>query len=141
MIRHAMAGETGNEVIVLGDGFAGSEKYKISSYNRTQNSFVVLLYAGEANGEGFLEVSIPSRIQDGKYYNNEYSSIDFRGEGFEDGMKYVARSTTKDLDRKTGDDQNVSVVEDQDLVVVDGKLSCRVDGVRKFTKILFYAQD
>ncbi len=79
VIRHAIAGERGNDITTNGNGLTGNEQYKLSSYNRTKKSFTVLVYANGAAGTGSLEVSIPSTIQDGEYYNNEFSKIDFRG--------------------------------------------------------------
>ncbi|MBT7742779.1 MAG: hypothetical protein HN727_13325, partial [Opitutae bacterium] len=67
VIRHAVAGERGNDVTTFGNGVSGSEQYKISSYNRTKKSFTVLLYLSGGAGTGFVEVSIPSTIQNGNY--------------------------------------------------------------------------
>ena len=106
VIRHAIAGEDGNDLTVLGPGFTGNEQYKLSSYNRTKKTFIVLLYAGGASGTSFAKVTLPSTIQDGKYYNNEFSSKDFRGEGFKEGQNYQARIVTKDISRDNGRDLN-----------------------------------
>ena len=69
------------------------------SYNRTKKKFIVLLYGG-AGGTSSPR-SLPSTIQDGKYYNNEFSSKDFRGEGFKDG-KTIRPIVTKDISRDNG---------------------------------------
>ena len=81
VIRHALAGERGNDITVLGVGMTGNEQYRISSYNRTKNSFTVLIYSSGANGKRWANVSIPSTVQNGKYYNNDQSKTDFRGKG------------------------------------------------------------
>ena len=141
VIRHAIAGERGNNITVAGNGFTGNEQYKISSYNRTKKSFTVLVYSSGASGIGYLEVSIPSTIQHGKDYNNDFSKIDFRGEGFKEGTLYSARAVTKDISRNSGMDQSLSVQEKKGLRVKDGKLNFRVGAVRKFTKVEFFSEE
>ena len=141
VIRHAIAGERGNDITTSGNGVSGSEQYRISSYNRTRKSFTVLLYLGGGAGTGGVEVSIPSTIQDGKYYNNEFSRIDFRGEGFKDGAKYWVRVVTKDINRTTGADENISVQGSKESVVVNGSLTFRIGAVRKFTALEFLPLD
>jgi hypothetical protein len=141
VIRHAIAGERGNDITASGNGLTGSEQFKISSYNRTNKSFTVLVYASGAAGRGSLEVSIPSTIQNGKYYNNQYSTVDFRGEGLSEGMSYSVRSVTKDIDPTNGADRNLSTQEKKGLIVKDGKLTFRAGANRQFTKFEFFAQD
>ena len=141
MIRHAVAGERGNDITTFGNGVGGNEQYKMASYNRTKKSFNVLLYLSGGAGTGFVEVSIPSTIQDGKYYNNEFSKTDFRGEGFKDGSKYQVRVVTKDINRSTGADENVSVQGSKESVVANGKLTFRVGAARKFTTLEFLPLD
>ena len=138
VIRHAIKGELGNDILVSGNGMTGKEQYKISSYNRTKNSFTVLVYSGGANGKGTFEIAIPSTIQNGVHYNNEHSFIDFRGEGFREGSKYRGKIVTKDISRKDGSDQNSKTLQLSDAVVTDGMLTARVSGARKFTTIEFY---
>jgi len=137
VIRHAIAGERGNDITTNGNGLTGNEQYKLSSYNRTKKSFTVLVYANGAAGTGSLEVSIPSTIQDGEYYNNEFSKIDFRGEGFRNGSKYNVSTITKDINNTTGKDENVSSGGSRNQVVRDGVLRVRIGKLRKFTKIVF----
>ena len=141
VIRHAIAGERGNDVTTFGNGVSGNEQYKVSSYNRTKKSFTVLLYLSGGAGTGFVEVSIPSVIKDGQYYNNEFSKTDFRGEGFKNGAKYKARVVTKDINRTTGADEKVSIQESKESIVANGKLTFRVGAVRKFTTIEFLPLD
>ena len=141
VIRHAIAGERGNDITTNGNGYTGNEQYKISSFNRTKKSFTVLVYASGSGGTGSLEISIPSTIQNGKYYNNEFSKIDFRGEGFKNGAKYNVRSITKDINKTSGRDENISYRKKNDLIVKNGELTYRVDAIRKFTKVEFFLQD
>ena len=141
VIRHAVAGERGNDITTFGNGVGGNEQYKMASYNRTKKSFNVLLYLSGGAGTGFVEVSIPSTIQDGKYYNNEFSKTDFRGEGFKDGSKYQVRVVTKDINRSTGADENISVQGSKESVVANGKLTFRVGAARKFTTLEFLPLD
>jgi hypothetical protein len=137
VIRHAIAGERGNDITTNGNGLTGNEQYKLSSYNRTKKSFTVLVYANGAAGNGSLEVSIPATIQDGNHYNNEYSKIDFRGEGFRNGSKYNVSTITKDINNSTGKDENVSSGGSRNQVVRDGVLKVRIGKLRKFTTIKF----
>jgi len=137
VIRHAIAGETGNDIITKHNSPRGKVQYKISSYNRTKKSFTVLFYTSGADGTESLEVSIPSEIQNGKYYNNKFSRIDFRGEGFKENTRYQAIATTKEINRSTGQDEKVSIQKKNDLVVKNGKLTFRVGSIQKFSKIEF----
>ena len=141
VIRHAISGERDNDVTAIGNGLTGNEQYRISSYDRTEKSFTVLVYASGAAGRGGFEVSIPSTIQNGRYYNNEHSKIDFRGEGFKEGSSYSARAVTKDIDRNTGADRNLSVQEKKGLIVREGKLTFRIGANRRFTKVEFFAEE
>ncbi len=137
VIRHAIAGEQGNDIKVLGIGMTGNEQYRISSYNRSANSFIVLIYSSGANGKGWADVEIPSTIQHGKYYNNEHSLIDYRGEGFSNGKKYIAKVTTHEISRIDGSHQNVKESSFSKQVVRNGLLKAKINGMNKFTKIEF----
>ena len=99
---------------------------------------MVLVYSGGASGKGYMDVSIPSTIQTGKHYNNEYSIVDFRGEGLKEGMKYKTRIVTKDISRKNGSDQDLGNQEVAESVVKGGMLIARINGARKFTTVEFY---
>jgi hypothetical protein len=137
VIRHAIAGERGNNITALGNGMTGNEQYKISSYNRTKKTFTVLLYANGAAGNGSVVVSIPATIQEGQYYNNEFSKVDFRGEGFMNGTKYNVSTITKEINNTTGEDENVSNGGSRNQIVREGILKVRVGKLSKFTKIVF----
>ena len=137
MIRHAMAGEVTNDISVWGLGFTGMERYRLASYNRTKKSFRVLIYSSGASGKLWTKVGIPARIQNGASYNNEGSSIDFRGEGFPDGAKFTARIVTKDISREDGSDIDVVVQHTPPALVEDGELNIVVGRMNKFTTIDF----
>jgi hypothetical protein len=137
VIRHALAGEAGNDIGVVGLGFTGSERYRIASYNRTQKNFTVLLYASGATGKSWAVVKIPAKIQNGAVYNNKYSKTDFRGEGFEDGERYDVRIETKDIDQTTGADVDVRILNKPGLTVKDGTLEAPIESLNKFTTITF----
>ena len=137
VIRHAMAGEVGNDIAVTGVAFTGNERYRISSYNRTRKHFTVLIYASGANGNTSANVAIPSKIKTGYYYNNEFSRTDFRGEGFSDGDSYFARIITKDISIENGSDVNPVYLETGDAVVTDETLTATIPRMNKFTAIEF----
>ena len=137
VIRHAMAGEVGNDIKVLGPGMTGNEQYRISSYNRTKDKFIVLVYSGGANGSGWADVSIPSTIQSGKYFNNDSSMVDFRGEGITNGQKYTATITTHEISKEDGGRLNLKENTYQNQVARNGLLKARINGMNKFTTIEF----
>ncbi|MDH3585083.1 MAG: hypothetical protein OER86_12795, partial [Phycisphaerae bacterium] len=137
VIRHAMAGEVGNDIAVTGPGFTGNERYRISSWSRTQEHFTVLVHASGANGKTWAKISIPSTITTGHHYNNEFSRYDFRGEGFSEGDTYYARITTKDISINDGSDVNPITLESGDATVTNGILTVRVPKMNRFTAIEF----
>ena len=137
VIRHALAGEVGNDIGVVGLGFTGSERYRIASYNRTQKRFTVLLYASGATGKSWAIVKIPAKIQTGAVYNNKHSKIDFRGEGFKEGERYDVRIETKNIDQTTGADVDVRILKKHGLIVKDGQLEAPIESLNKFTTVTF----
>jgi hypothetical protein len=137
VIRHALAGEIGNDVIVLGPAYTGPEKYRMSSYNRTKDRFKVLIYSSGASGKSWTRVAIPSKIKHGRYYNNESSRTDFRGEGFANGESYYARIVTKEISMNDGSDVNPVVRESGVMTVSDEMLRVPVLNMNKFTTIEF----
>ena len=137
VIRHAVAGEHGNDIGVFGPDFTGPERYRISSYNRTRDSFLVLIYASGATAQHWVKVAIPATIQDGRHYNNKFSAKDFRGEGFKDGETYRARIITKNISPDNGGDLDVSYKESKVLTVTNGMLNIPVIKMNKFTAIEF----
>lgn len=137
VIRHAVAGEAGNNIGVFGPDFTGPERYRISSYNRTRNSFMVLIYASGATAKHWVKVAIPSTIQEGRHYNNKFSSQDYRGEGFKEGESYKARIITKNISPKDGSDIDARFTESEVLTVTNGMLNIPVMKMNKFTAIEF----
>lgn len=137
VIRHAVAGEIGNDVVVWGPGFTGNETYRLSSFNRTRQQFTVLVYASGANGKIWSKVRIPSTIQTGRYYNNDSSKLDFRGEGFAEGESYCARIETKDISTVDGSDVNPVVQTTPVMTVSNQTLEVAVHNMNKFTTIEF----
>ena len=138
VIRHALADEKNNDIVVKGKGYTGKEQFRIASYNRTKEEFVVLVYASGADGEDAATVSIPATIQTGKVYNNEFSRHDYRGEGFSKGDTYYAVVETHDLSRSTGQPVGRRVrIETEDLTVKGGTLSVEVPTMNRFTTIRF----
>jgi hypothetical protein len=137
VIRHANTSEPKNHITVLGPAFTGVERYRISTFNRSKKSFTVLIYASAATGKIWTDLTIPARIQTGKYSNNGSSKIDFRGEGFADGAKFIATITTKNISKKDGSDLDKKVIKTNPEVVKDGKMKIRIPVLNKFTKIEF----
>ncbi|MCA9269552.1 MAG: hypothetical protein KDA41_13820, partial [Planctomycetales bacterium] len=137
VIRHAIAGESGNDIIVDGAAFAGKERYRIASFNRTRDRFTVLVYASGADGASSATVTIPARIRAGRHYNNEFSRCDFRGEGFADGQTYYARIITKDISPDDGADVNPRYEQSSDAIVAGGALHATIHRMNKFTAVEF----
>ena len=104
VIRHAIAGERGNDITTNGNGFTGTNNIKFPP-TIGQKSFTVLVYSNGAAGTGFLEVAIPFHDPKWEYYNNEFSKIDFRGEGFRNGSKYNVSTITMNINDTTGKDE------------------------------------
>lgn len=141
VIRHALAGEIGNDITVRGPAFTGSERYRIASYNRSRDQFTVLIYAGGANGQTWATVSIPSTIQDGHWYNNEFSRKDFRDEGFENGDSYRVRVSTKDISRENGQDLSPVTLDLPPAAVSNQTLTVTIPEMNRFTTVTFMRAD
>ena len=108
---------------------------RVSSYDRTQNRFIVLLARREAEEDPEdINISIPSTIQLGKRYHR-YGL--FVGEGFAEGEKVWARWTTEDIEPKTGYRENSLSAESILTVVKDGKLNARIPQSRRLTTLVF----
>jgi hypothetical protein len=137
VIRHAVAGESGNDIAVNGDGFTGNERFRIASWNRTRQQFIVLIYASGANGKTAAKVSIPSKIMTGRHYNHDHSHIDFRGEGFNDGDTYTAHIITKEISDQDGSDSTPFHHETPIATVANESLTVTVPNIRRFTTIQF----
>ena len=137
VIRHAIAGEVGNDIAVVGDGFTGNERFRLSSWNRTRQEFTVLIYSGGANGKGRAKLRIPSKIRTGRHSNHGQAKIDFRDEGFTDGEQYLAHIITKDISRDDGSDIN-PLHHETPVATVDGEtLSITIPRMNRFTAVRF----
>ena len=134
-IRHAVAGENGNNITVTGEGFAGDERYRIASWNRTRKVFTVLIYASGADGSSLATVSIPSRIRTGRHSNHDGAAIDFRGEGFGNGEDYVAHVITKDISIQDGSDISPAHHETPVAKVDKETLTVTIPAMNRFTAI------
>lgn len=137
VIRHAVAGEIGNDVVVTGAGFTGNERYRLASYNRTRKSFTVLIYSGGANTKMPATLKIPAQIRTGFHYNNEFSKIDFRGEGFQDGDRYQARVITKDISPTNGADIKPRQFMTAPATVTNETLIATIPRIDRFTTVEF----
>jgi|GEM_PF-700473 len=137
VIRHAVAGEIGNDIAVNGDGFTGNERYRIASWNRTREEFTVLIYASGANGRTHAKVRIPSTIQTGRHSNHGGASSDFRGEGFANGDSYIVHTITKDISDQDGSDLKPFHHETPAATVADETLTVTVPNLKRFTTIRF----
>lgn len=140
VIRHALAREIGNDIKVTGIGYTGTNQIRLSSYNRTKDRFTVLIYSSGANNK-WAKLQIPATIQNGKYYNNEHSRQDFRGEGFADGDTYYARIVTHDISNKTGANINTKITVGPDAVVEEGTLKVTIPQMDKFTTVELIKRD
>lgn len=132
-IHHAIAGEEGNDIHLTG---VEEEDYlRMSSYDRTDNRFIVLLARRKANKDPEdLTVTIPAKIQKGKRYNRDGK---FAGGGFHEGEDVRIKWTTEDIEPKTGYRQNKKSGETDLLQVKDGKLIFSVPEAHRLTSIVF----
>jgi hypothetical protein len=132
-IHHAIAGEEGNDIHLTG---VEEEDYlRMSSYDRTDNRFIVLLARRKANKDPEdLIVTIPAEIQKGKRYNRDGK---FAGGGFREGEDVRIKWTTEDIEPKTGYRQNKKSGETDLLQVKDGKLIFSLPETHRLTSIVF----
>jgi len=137
VIRHALAGEVGNDLIVSGQGYTGNERYRVSTWNRTQKRFTNLIYSSGGSGTTPAEIRIPATVQAGKRFNHAKSRKSFQGEGFRDGSFYKVDITTKNINSSTGEDEDVELMELGPYRVRDGILTAKIPRLNKFTKVDF----
>ena len=78
-------------------------------------------------------MTIPSTIQEGTYYNNDDSVIDYRGEGIPAGTGYQVSWETKNISFTTGEDEQVANGTGQGTA--SATISVEVPSARKFTTI------
>ena len=137
VIRHALAGEVGNDLIVSGQGYTGNERYRVSTWNRTQKRFTNLIYSSGGSGTTPAKVSIPATVQTGKRFNHAKSRTSFQGEGFKDGSFYKVDVITKNINPATGEDEDVELMELGPYQVRDGILTAKIPRLNKFTRVDF----
>ena len=137
VIRHALAGERGNDIAVAGPGYTGNERYRVSTWNRTQQKFTTLVYSSGGTGDKPANVAIPATVQTGKRFNHKNSKRDFRGEGFTEGQSYWVKVTTKNISLKTGQNEGTQKYNLGPYKVKDDTLHVSVPGLNKFTRIDF----
>ena len=141
VIRHAVAGETGNDIELTVDGKPAETGYRMASWNRDRKRFIVLVVRPSVSpigrGDVTMQLRIPSQIRSGNRYNNDQSPIDYRGEGFAEGTEFVAEIETKDFDDHSGLDANVRTFTSAPATVLDGMLSVTIPAARNFTKVEF----
>ena len=137
VIRHALAFELGNDLIVSGQGYTGNERYRVSTWNRTQKRFTNLIYSSGGSGTTPAEVSIPATVQTGKRFNHAKSRTSFQGEGFRNGSFYKVDVITKNINPATGEDEGVELMELGPYQVRDGILTAKIPRLNKFTRVDF----
>ena len=137
VIRHALAGEAGNDLSVSGPGYTGNERYRVSTWNRTQKIFTNLIYSSGGSGIAPAKVSVPAVIQPGKRFNHAKSRNSFQGEGFRDGSYYKVDIITKNINPTTGEDEEVELFELGPYRVKEGTLTVDIPRLNKFTRVDF----
>ena len=137
VVRHALAGEIGNDLAVSGPGYTGNERYRISTWNRSQKIFTNLIYSSGGSGIKDAKVSIPAKVQEGKRFHHLKSRLDFRGEGFQNGSYYKVDVTTKNINPTTGEDEDIELFELGPYRVIDGILTVNIPRMNKFTRVDF----
>jgi hypothetical protein len=150
-IRHALPPEVEprveNRLIVIGTSPPGSDPLYLpgvaptnhevlyaSSWNRTKQEFVVLVYSPGERGDHAITVSLPSTTRTGTWCNNDFSEVDFRGEGIPAGKPFVADWETKDISFVDGRDERVNNGSAFGRAA-RGAITVKVPGARKFTTI------
>ena len=127
----------GNDLIVSGQGYTGNERYRVSTWNRTQKRFTNLIYSSGASGTTPARVSIPAKVQNGKRFNHVKSRKSFQGEGFRNGSFYKVDVTTKNINPETGEDEDVELMELGPYQVSEGIITVKIPRMNKFTRVDF----
>lgn len=136
VVRHALANQTGNDIVVNGEAFAGDERYRMSSWNRSRERFTVLVYAENADGSSSATVTIPATIQSNQR-PGDGRKRGFVGEGFQDGETYVAHVITKDISDRDGSDVEPVDTVSPASAVTDNLLTVAIPNMKRFTAIEF----
>ena len=132
-IHHTIAGEEGNDIIL--SEVDEDDYMRASSYDRTNNRFIVLLARQEADEDPEdLTITLPATIQKGARYHRDEI---FVGEGFSEGEEISVRWVSEDIEPRTGYRENKISSEPQFVVVTDGLLSIEVPESRRLTTVVF----
>ncbi len=127
VVRHAMQYRSGNRLNVSGWASNGW-RFRISSYNVTQNSFIVLIYSQNENGTNTINMNIPSKVKE---------SSPFIGRGFSNGDNYRVEWETKNITTSSGRDTNVNSGTSPVQTVSNDRLSFTLPNARRFTTLTF----
>jgi len=107
----------------------------MSSYDRTNERFIVLLARREAEKEpNNLTISLPAKIQHGSRYNRDKM---FTGEGFAAGEQIRVRWTTEDVTPTTGYRKNSKYEESSLTVDSEGQLTFNIPAAQRLTTLVF----
>jgi hypothetical protein len=132
-IHHTIAGEKGNDIIFKETDV--DEFMRMSSYDRTNERFIVLLARREAEEEpNNLTISLPAKIQHGSRYNRDKM---FTGEGFAAGEQIRVRWTTEDVTPTTGYRKNSKYEESSLTVDSEGQLTFNIPAAQRLTTLVF----
>ncbi len=127
VVRHARPYRAGNRLNVSGWASNGW-RFRISSYNVTQNSFIVLIYSEKENGTRTINMDIPSKVKE---------SYPFIGRGFSNGDNYRVDWETKNITTSSGRDTNVNSGTSPVQTVSNDRLSFTLPNARQFTTLTF----
>jgi len=132
-IHHTIAGEEGNDIIL--SEVDEDDYMRASSYDRTNNRFIVLLARQEADEDPEdLTITLPATIQKGARYHRDEI---FVGEGFSEGEEISVRWVSEDIEPRTGYRENKISSDPQFVVVTDGLLSIEIPESRRLTTVIF----
>jgi len=132
-IHHTIAGEEGNDIILKESD--AEEFMRMSSYDRTNDRFIILLARKEAEKEtNNLTISLPATIQHGSRYNRDKM---FTGEGFAVGEKIRVRWITEDIEPTTGYRKNSKYDESSLTVDTEGQLTFNIPVAQRLTTLVF----
>ena len=132
-VHHTYVDEEENDILL--EGIEPDSVYRMSSYDRTAERFIVLI-AGREQSDDIenITVRIPARIKKGRYFNRNERFI---GEGFADNQRYIVRWTTENIDDPTGASEDISQGTNTVQRVVGGQLVAKISPTRRLTSIFF----
>ncbi len=137
VVRHAMQYEQNSNKISVSGWASGGWQFKISSYNVTQNSFIVLLYSERENETRNAMISIPSKVQQGAVHHRNRNASPFIGMGFSNGERYKVKWETKGIITSTGRNSNKRSGTSPARIVSNGRLTFQISNIKDFTTLVF----